>query len=1044
MIGPVALTSDGVSVSTASLSSSALSPTDKRNRSQAPKKSYTRSHWTLLHRAESAEHLQQLLDGLKTRDHLRKHRSYRTTSGTVRIFACMYSGCNFKVRAHQGSLTVETTGQHCHISGETIQRSQPAVPTMNRLGATDQLQSDHIDHLVRYCKETLKLVPLAELKQERPVKVEEVPPPVGAPPQRSAKAVKKLQSKESSKWEHFEEKLDLLLGMLAGKVSLCRGVEKRLFGEGPVDSNALEQHLLEIKHVCYLIKSAIRKVFAEAEGADDQSEVESSKCFSCQDAADKLPTVVCANDTCKRTYHLKCIHSSKSSVPRDWLCPRCLTASRCLPKVSAALETHCTSFADVIATIAEEDFVWEDWIPRTKFNPENAVESMIRGKTAKIFRRIGLPEDDRRAPRDLPEKIELKRANDRTIWEIFELRLWDSLQNLLREMYFYETYTHRRRDHEHELIDASELGKYRRRILNKQAEIKGIFDEILSVHAGDRKFPQLCIADEYGNVDLEGIYCSRCGGSDELENDILVCDKEDCCRAFHQNCLCPTIDPMTVESESYWFCWECDTVNECLAWINEACGTNVRKVDELFVEEDEMDKQLRLEGYREEDDEDYDPQTEEFQNLDNSGSDHDSDSDYASDDFLGGNESASRSSMETTGSRNDIDDEGRMLRKSTLLKHVGPIEEAESDSSLSDDDFCSDGSNSCEYTDYRSIVFNEGSNIRNNEEFDDDESGEASDECFDSGSEDSVTRSCSGDDIEDNVMLASRRTSRSRGGDLVEGMSFQDDYEESDSEMDEVTEDIIMNTDTASSTFVPHLNLQSTLSSSLKRKKAHIADSNSLTSSQASSGEVMNSNADSGSAPDRSCPVQSDISPVATGEQHGGPPSVNKRIKTTSVVDSVLAPYEAPAPPPMHRFNVLNDDDKSLSTSVAVTECEATPRSRLSDLKDATRSSPSADCVDNIDSRNHLPLTNRMDDWKGSAEVISSSVLSANTKRDAPQLVNRFDFHNNKKDIPSLIVDDSDIEAVHESRRNVETIDLTQDSDCEVEYVTNFKLQSKA
>ena len=85
------------------------------------------------------------------------------------------------------------------------------------------------------------------------------------------------------------------------------------------------------------------------------------------------------------------------------------------------------------------------------------------------------------------------------------------------------------------------------------------------------RFPSLVTdVDEEGNIELEDITCSACGEMEAEGNDILLCDKEGCYRAYHQKCLDPQVDPGNLFDANDWFCWQCDTVTNCLGWVNKA------------------------------------------------------------------------------------------------------------------------------------------------------------------------------------------------------------------------------------------------------------------------------------------------------------------------------------------------------------------------------------------------------------------------------------------------------------------------------------------
>ena len=831
--------------------------TSSDEHSQPGIKDTGRAKWTLLYQASSPADLLKFVHSLREEGGIRATHSYSTMAGPVQRFACSVRECGYMVRVLKSGLTVETMHEHCHSSaGPTaLAKARKRKRDASRKGWTssaDRLRGARLSRLVRHCQDELGLVPLTQMKTDQPTRIQatalhEAPdapheessashqapdvehqaPEVASqvpevvhldpvPPQAKAiakpptsrraskgKVVRKAKSDDSLKWQAFEERLDLLIGLLAAKGELCQCIESKLYGmEANADLNALEQHLQGLKYVCYLIKCAIKKVVSLPPTLSDVSDP--NDCSFCHRSTDSQPFANCANSNCHQSFHIKCIDfpSVSTSTSKSWRCAECSVLYRCLQKVNDAMGTSCETFDAVVAAIAEEDFVWEDWDPRSVFDPEKAVESMIRGKVFKAASR-GSQYDD--SIKGHEHRMVSEFENNRSLWEVFELRVWSLLQELLRELHFYGTYTHRRRDHEYELIDARELKEYRRRISLKQEEIQGIFHEILALHAGDRMFPQLGIEDENGEVDLEVLYCSRCGSSDEPGNDIIVCDKEGCCRAYHQNCLTPSIDAASAESDT-WFCWECETVNECLAWINDACGTSFRGVGDLFVEEDEIDRQLRLEGYREEDDEDYHPEANERNSSKESGSSsNDSDSDYASEDlhgpddrFEGGSDSSSQNCdvLSSAGVG-----EGRTLRRSTLIRHVGSIDVAESDSSVSDEDFDSDTSSLCDYTDYREMLSKDGNRNQGLVEGEGSgETGRASDTDFDSEKEGSdSSQSTTRDDSEESTRLKSQRSSRSRGGVVVEGINFNDDYNESDSEADEISTDSVENSSTSSS-----------------------------------------------------------------------------------------------------------------------------------------------------------------------------------------------------------------------------------------------------
>ena len=101
--------------------------------------------------------------------------------------------------------------------------------------------------------------------------------------------------------------------------------------------------------------------------------------------------------------------------------------------------------------------------------------------------------------------------------------------------------------------DTAELFKYQ--IYTLKRRIRSILLEISQLNAADRQFPSLLEGTEAEDmINVETVVCSKCGLSDEINNDILLCDKVNCCRAYHQNCLEPRVDVSLIKDEPYWFC----------------------------------------------------------------------------------------------------------------------------------------------------------------------------------------------------------------------------------------------------------------------------------------------------------------------------------------------------------------------------------------------------------------------------------------------------------------------------------------------------------
>lgn len=164
-----------------------------------------------------------------------------------------------------------------------------------------------------------------------------------------------------------------------------------------------------------------------------------------------------------------------------------------------------------------------------------------------------------------PEPVPLNK------WEKYALRVCKLSRTLARK-----SKTILRKDGEQRSVFGFQIYTLKKRI-------KAVLHELVQEYGNDTRFPDLEAGNEEEDmVNVEDVVCSRCGLSDTPDNDILLCDKQGCCRAYHQNCLDPKVDPSAIKDEAYWFCWVCDAMNNCLAWINTKMGTSFEKPEDVF------------------------------------------------------------------------------------------------------------------------------------------------------------------------------------------------------------------------------------------------------------------------------------------------------------------------------------------------------------------------------------------------------------------------------------------------------------------------------
>jgi PHD-finger len=79
--------------------------------------------------------------------------------------------------------------------------------------------------------------------------------------------------------------------------------------------------------------------------------------------------------------------------------------------------------------------------------------------------------------------------------------------------------------------------------------------------------------DEDSGISLDDLQCCICKtGEATDENDLVLCDREGCCRAFHMQCVWPRLSMEALEeNDDDWFCPLCQALSNILSEIQEAC-----------------------------------------------------------------------------------------------------------------------------------------------------------------------------------------------------------------------------------------------------------------------------------------------------------------------------------------------------------------------------------------------------------------------------------------------------------------------------------------
>ena len=74
--------------------------------------------------------------------------------------------------------------------------------------------------------------------------------------------------------------------------------------------------------------------------------------------------------------------------------------------------------------------------------------------------------------------------------------------------------------------------------------------------------------DDDDMISLDDLQCCICFVGDASdENDVILCDGENCFRAYHMNCVSPHVTLEQVEEEDDWFCPICTAMAKLIANI---------------------------------------------------------------------------------------------------------------------------------------------------------------------------------------------------------------------------------------------------------------------------------------------------------------------------------------------------------------------------------------------------------------------------------------------------------------------------------------------
>ena len=140
------------------------------------------------------------------------------------------------------------------------------------------------------------------------------------------------------------------------------------------------------------------------------------------------------------------------------------------------------------------------------------------------------------------------------------------------------------------LKPTAELSRAREKIFNCKLKIRELFKG-LELDPNEREITT--VEDEFGEVDVEDIFCSKCALADDRDDDdILLCDGF-CDRAYHQSCVVPPVANEDIPPDDEgWLCPLCDARVDVIYVLNDEYDQNLGQkcvAEDVFKEEAEME-----------------------------------------------------------------------------------------------------------------------------------------------------------------------------------------------------------------------------------------------------------------------------------------------------------------------------------------------------------------------------------------------------------------------------------------------------------------------
>ena len=166
-----------------------------------------------------------------------------------------------------------------------------------------------------------------------------------------------------------------------------------------------------------------------------------------------------------------------------------------------------------------------------------------------------------------------------SVWAAYE-RAADGLMAKASAAQFYiDTYerSDTRSAEGRKIRPESELLAAKEKVKKAKIRIREILQEIEGLHAEVRWNS----GDDSASVDVEEVGCSKCKGFEsEDTNDVVLCDRKGCFRAFHVLCCDPVLtEDQLGDPDDDWFCHQCNCQQRIIDKINETFDKNYEDPD---------------------------------------------------------------------------------------------------------------------------------------------------------------------------------------------------------------------------------------------------------------------------------------------------------------------------------------------------------------------------------------------------------------------------------------------------------------------------------